>query len=263
MSHTLPEKPAPAPSRENEMRQQLAQLRDQQERLFAQLHAGEQHFKQLARSVWRVQEDERRRLARELHDGIGQHLTALRHRLDVMARASDTAPPPPLQQALELCELAIEETRELSRLLRPQILDDLGLEAALRWLARHTNESADCVVVVEVGAMLVHVDGDLATLIFRVAQEALTNARKHAQARNIVLRLSHRADQLHLLIVDDGVGCDVDTAFAKSSNGQSTGLASIRERVRLFGGRFSLLSQPGEGVQLRVSLPLPIDEAAA
>ena len=260
MSHALPEKPAPTPSREIEMRQQLAQLRDQQERLFAQLHSGEQHFKQLARSVWRVQEDERRRLARELHDGIGQHLTALRHRLDAMARAGDP-PPLPLQQALELCELAIEETRALSRLLRPQILDDLGLEAALRWLARHTNESADCMVVVEVGALSAHVDGDMATLIFRVAQEALTNARKHAQARNIVLRLSHRAGHLHLLIVDDGVGCDVDAAFAKSSNGQSTGLASIRERVRLFGGRFSLLSQPGEGVQLRVSLPLPITQA--
>ncbi len=260
MSHAMPEKPAPTPSREIEMRQQLAQLRDQQERLFAQLHSGEQHFKQLARSVWRVQEDERRRLARELHDGIGQHLTALRHRLDAMARAGDP-PPLPLQQALELCELAIEETRALSRLLRPQILDDLGLEAALRWLARHTNESADCMVVVEVGALSAHVDGDLATLIFRVAQEALTNARKHAQARNIVLRLSHRAGHLHLLIVDDGVGCDVDAAFAKSSNGQSTGLASIRERVRLFGGRFSLLSQPGEGVQLRVSLPLPITQA--
>jgi signal transduction histidine kinase len=260
MSHAMPEKSAPAPSREIEMRQQLAQLRDQQERLFAQLHSGEQHFKQLARSVWRVQEDERRRLARELHDGIGQHLTALRHRLDAMARAGDP-PPLPLQQALELCELAIEETRALSRLLRPQILDDLGLEAALRWLARHTNESADCMVVVEVGALSAHVDGDMATLIFRVAQEALTNARKHAQARNIVLRLSHRAGHLHLLIVDDGVGCDVDAAFAKSSNGQSTGLASIRERVRLFGGRFSLLSQPGEGVQLRVSLPLPITQA--
>ena len=261
MSQTLPSKPATAPLRENEMRQQLAQLRDQQERLFAQLHAGEQHFKQLARSVWRVQEDERRRLARELHDGIGQHLTALRHRLDAMARGGD--PPPPLQQALELCELAIEETRALSRLLRPQILDDLGLEAALRWLARHTNESADCMAVVEVGAMAAPIDGDLATLIFRVAQEALTNARKHAQARNIVLRLSHRADHLHLLIVDDGLGCEVDAAFAKSSNGQSTGLASIRERVRLFGGRFSLLSQPGEGVQLRVSLPLPMTEASA
>ena len=102
------------------VRDQLAQLREQQERLFVQLHAGEQHFKQLARSVWRVQEDERRRLARELHDGIGQQLTALRHRLDALARSVDGAGDAsnPLHQALAICDSAIQETRALSRVLR-------------------------------------------------------------------------------------------------------------------------------------------------
>src|SRR3954463_9921821 len=115
------------------VREQLVRLREQQERLFAQLHSGEQHFKQLARSVWRVQEDERRRLARELHDGIGQQLTALRHRLDALARSVDGAQEAsnPLHQALAICDATIQETRALSRMLRPQILDDLGLEAAL------------------------------------------------------------------------------------------------------------------------------------
>src|SRR5215813_9353940 len=128
------------------VREQLVRLREQQERLFAQLHAGEQHFKQLARSVWRVQEDERRRLARELHDGIGQQLTALKHRLD----------------ALEICDSAIQETRALSRLLRPQILDDLGLDAALNWLARHSAESGGYEVEVDVTS-LPAIDGDLST----------------------------------------------------------------------------------------------------
>jgi signal transduction histidine kinase len=245
-----------------EMREQLARLREQQEHLFAQLHSGEQHFKQLARSVWRVQEDERRRLARELHDGIGQHLTALRHRLDVLARSEEIAAAGngSLQQALQLCDIAIQETRTLSRLLRPQILDDLGLEAALRWLARHTAEGTGCAIEVEVGALPGPVDSDLSTLLFRVAQEALANAQKHANARNIVVRLSHRAEHLQLLVVDDGRGCDTTAAFAKSSAGHSTGLASIRERVRLFGGQFSLVSQPDEGLQLRVLLPFTTGE---
>ncbi|MEO7326336.1 MAG: sensor histidine kinase [Dokdonella sp.] len=253
----------PLPADGSEVREQLARLREQQEQLCAQLHSGEQHFKQLARSVWRVQEDERRRLARELHDGIGQHLTALRHRLDVMARSEAVVASSngSLQQAQQLCEVAIQETRALSRLLRPQILDDLGLEAALRWLARHTAEGSDSSIEVEVGVLPFPVDNDLSTLLFRVAQEALANAQKHAHARNVVLRLSHRADQLQLLIVDDGCGCDVTAAFAKSSNGHSTGLASIRERVRLFGGRFSLISQPDEGLQLRVILPFSADES--
>jgi signal transduction histidine kinase len=245
------------------MRDQLFRLREQQERLFAQLHSGEQHFRQLARSVWRVQEDERRRLARELHDGIGQHLTALRHRLEVLARADPAASNGPLGEALALCETAIEETRALSRLLRPQILDDLGLEAALRWLARQTSEGSGCAVEVEVGPLPADLDGDLSTLVFRVAQEALTNAHKHARARNVVLRLILRSDHLLMLVVDDGEGCDIGEALAKSSSGVSTGLASIRERVRLFGGQLALDSRPGEGLQLRVTLPLPSAEASA
>lgn len=256
--------PRPTPSPEAAMRDQLARLREQQERLFAQLHSGEQHFRQLARSVWRVQEDERRRLARELHDGIGQHLTALRHRLEVLARADAAAGAGgPLQEALALCETAIEETRALSRLLRPQILDDLGLEAALRWLARQSSEGSDCAVEVEVGALPDDLDGNLSTLVFRVAQEALANAHKHARARNVVLRLARRGDYLSMLVVDDGDGCDIEQALARSSNGESTGLASIRERVRLFGGQLALDSRPGEGLQMRVTLPLATNEASA
>ena len=262
MTREVPQRPGSPP--ETVIRDQLARLREQQERLFAQLHSGEQHFRQLARSVWRVQEDERRRLARELHDGIGQHLTALRHRLEVLARADANAGAGgPLHEALALCETAIEETRALSRLLRPQILDDLGLEAALRWLARQSSAGSDCAVEVEVGTLPDDLDGNLSTLVFRVAQEALANAHKHARARNVVLRLGQRGDHLSMLVVDDGVGCDIEQALARSSNGESTGLASIRERIRLFGGQLALDSRPGEGLQMRVTLPLAPTETSA
>ncbi|HVV97952.1 MAG TPA: sensor histidine kinase [Rhodanobacteraceae bacterium] len=247
------------------MRDQLARLREQQERLFVQLHAGEQHFKQLARSVWRVQEDERRRLARELHDGIGQQLTALRHRLDALARSIDGADEPscPLHEALAICDSAIQETRALSRLLRPQVLDDLGLEAALNWLARHSAESGGFEIEIDAAHAPPSIDGDLSTLIFRVAQEALANVLKHANARHVVIRLAERGGEwLQLLIVDDGVGFDVDAAFERASGGYSTGLASMRERVRLFGGRFTIVSRPGEGMQLRVLIPLLQGDAA-
>lgn len=237
-----------------DMRDLLARMREQQEHLFAQLQSSEQHFRRLARSVWRVQEDERRRLARDLHDGIGQHLTALRHRLDALARERDGADNTPLREAIALCETAVEETRAMSRLLRPQVLDDIGLDAALRWLARQT-ESESCAIEVDVGT-LPELDESLATLVFRVAQEAFTNAHKHARARNVVLRLAARGGRLQLLVVDDGVGCDVDAALDKSRSGDSTGLASIGERVRLFGGDLALSSRAGEGFQLRVTLPI-------
>jgi len=246
----------PIENPEQQMRSELQRLAEQQNRLFAQLQAGEDHFKQLARSVWRVQEDERRRLARELHDGIGQHLTALRHRLQGMEQDQAECQDHRLQQSLSLCETAIEEVRALSRLLRPQILDDLGLEAALQWLARHSAEDSGCSIQVDVGRLDQELDGDLKTLLFRVVQEALANALKHAHADNVVVRISQRGSSLQLLIVDDGAGCDVEAALARSSQSESTGLASMRERVRLFGGQLALASQPGEGLQLRVRLPL-------
>lgn len=241
------------------MRNELQRLSEQQNRLFAQLQAGEEHFKQLARSVWRVQENERRRLARELHDGIGQHLTALRHRLQGLGQNAENNGDIRLQQATSLCEIAIEEIRALSRLLRPQILDDLGLDAALQWLARHSSEDSGCTIEVDVGTLPDGIDSDLSTLIFRVVQEALANALKHAQARHVVVRLSQRGRGLLLLVVDDGVGCDVDAALQRSSESESTGLASMRERVRLFNGQLELISQPGEGLQLRVRLPLAVE----
>lgn len=248
------------PSDQDDLRQQLLQLGLQQQKLLVQLQSGEQHFRKLARSVWRVQEDERRRLARDLHDGIGQHLTALRHRLDRLAGGSTPASADSVQEALSLCDAAIRETRALSRLLRPQILDDLGLEAALRWLARQSSEGRGCAIEIAISDLPDPLDGELSTLIFRLAQEALTNASKHAQAQHVVIRLSCRAERLQLLVVDDGVGCNVDAAWARSSSGESTGLASMRERVRLFGGQFLLQSQPGEGLQLRINLPITGDD---
>ena len=250
----------PRTGEENQkMRDELQRLSDQQSRLFAQLQAGEDHFKQLARSVWRVQDNERRRLARELHDGIGQHLTALHHRLHGLARNPGCSVDERLQQASTLCETAISEVRALSRMLRPQILDDLGLSAALQWLARYSSEDSGCMIEVDVGDLPEDFDSELSTLIFRVAQEALANALKHAQAKHVVMRLTRRANHLLLLIVDDGCGCDVERAWRRSSESESSGLASMRERVNLFGGQLELISQPGEGLQLRVRLPLTVE----
>src|SRR5262249_27290199 len=114
---------------------QLQELLQQQRELVARLQKGQDQFKRLARSVWSVQEQERRKLARDLHDGIGQNLTAI---VNLLALALDkpAGVRMHLTKARELAEMTLQETRELSRLLRPTILDDLGLEAALRWLTR-------------------------------------------------------------------------------------------------------------------------------
>lgn len=201
-----------------------------------------------------AQEDERRRLARDLHDGVGQNLTALKHRL---SQAIDSLPSTSpahamLESALALCADTLEDTRELSRLLRPPILDDLGLEAALRWLARSVGEGAALDIVLDLQP-LPPLDGDLQALVFRVAQEALNNAAKHSGAREVLVRLVARGGLLQLHVADDGRGCDPDVVLASGGSG----LGGMRERPRLYDGRLELVSAPGEGTRLRAVLLLP------
>lgn len=232
----------------------IGQLRQQYQALLDRLQRNEREFRRLGRSVWQVQEDERRRLARDLHDGIGQNLTALKHRLSQLRDDQD------LQQAgfreridtaIALCGDTLEDTRELSRLLRPPILDDLGLEPALRWLARSLGESADLAITIEIEP-LPPLDGEMQTLLYRVAQEALNNASKHAQASTVLLRLVARDGRMQLQVVDDGRGCDPEQALRSGGSG----LGGMRERLRLYGGGLELHSAPGAGTRLRAIVPL-------
>ncbi|AXK71515.1 sensor histidine kinase [Lysobacter sp. TY2-98] len=224
---------------------------DRYAQLLQRLEANEREFRRLGRSVLRVQEDERRRLARELHDGVGQNLTALKHRLAQLRDAADVDPTlrDALDAAVALCADTLEDTRELSRLLRPTILDDLGLEPALRWLGRSVGQAAGISIAVEVEP-LPPLDGERETLLFRVAQEALNNIAKHAQARSVLMRVVERDGRLQLQIVDDGVGFDPSLRAAGS------GLSGMRERLRLFAGTLEVHSAPGDGTRLRAVVPL-------
>ena len=221
------------------------------EQLLTRVEANEREFRRLGRSVLRVQEDERRRLARELHDGVGQNLTALKHRLAQLRDSMEQVPEPlrdGLDAAIALCADTLEDTRELSRLLRPTILDDLGLEPALRWLGRSIGQAAGIAVAVEIEP-LSDVDGERQTLIFRIAQEALNNIAKHAHARSVLVRLVERGGRLQLQVVDDGVG------FDPAERARGSGLSGMRERLRLFEGHLEVHSAPGHGTRIRAVVP--------
>ena len=232
----------------------LLAIRAQYQLLLQRLEANEREFRRLGRAVWRVQEDERRRLARELHDGLGQNLAALKHRLGQIG--SELTPEQSnlrdkLDTALALCAGALEDTRSLSRLLRPPVLDDLGLAPALRWLARSVEEATGLAVVVEI-EHLPEVSEELQTLLFRVAQEGLNNAVKHAAANSVLLRLVERDRQLQLQVIDDGRGFDA----ARATGAGGSGLGSMRERLRLYGGQLELRTTHGSGTRLRATVPL-------
>lgn len=245
-----------------DLRRQLAELLQEQRQLIERLQGGQAYFQQLARSVWRVQEDERRRIANELHDGIGHNLAAVIH-LVANARsalraddATGTSALDALERAHAIAESTLQDTRAMSRLLRPQILDDLGLEAAMHWLARTYFETRGLDVRLAFHPAARPLDGDRATLVFRVAQEALANAARHAAATRVELVFDGRGANAVLRVADDGRGCDLAAALAGGSAGASSGLGGMRDRARLFDGNLHFDSAPGRGFTLTLDLPL-------
>lgn len=156
------------PDSVDEIYQRVRAIGRENERILNDLIAGEQRFRHLAKGVWQVQEDERRRLARELHDGIGQTLAALKNHLQWLAK-QDSQNNDGLSQAIELASDALEDTRELSRLLRPPVLDDLGLAAALGWLGRTVGKRFGFTVTVRAAELDPRPASELETVLFRIA----------------------------------------------------------------------------------------------
>jgi two-component system NarL family sensor kinase len=222
------------------------------ERLFSRLIEGERRFRSLAKAVWRVQEEERRRLARELHDGLGQTLTALTHQLERLGEKLDGAVAPELSDRLsdsvEMARLALNETRELSRLLRPPVLDDLGLVAALSWLARTLEQRTDLKVELTLDPLAERVDPDLKTLVFRLVQEALTNVLRHAGVDRAQVAVWRSGESLVLRVADAGRGFEPQAILGEGAT-TGSGLRGMRDRLELFGGRLEIASVPGQGTE--------------
>ena len=192
-----------------DVQSQLARVLCDNAALFQQLSESERHFRRLAKSVWAVQEDERRRVARELHDGLGQTLTALKIQIEVLAKdltRPDGAEEKKVNEMLALAGRALNDARELSHLLRPQVLDDLGLVSALQWLCRTIKERTGFEVTLKAGEEEDRLDPEVETAVFRIVQEGLTNAMKHSGASRAEVRLSREEGSLRLLVRDGGQG---------------------------------------------------------
>ncbi len=250
------------PDSMKEVSRRVEQIAQENARLFQELAAGEYRIRRLAKAIWAVQEEERKRIAGELHDGLGQNLTALKIQLELLvqeAQKLDSGLAPKLSEALGFAERALEEARELSHLLRPRILDDLGLEPALRWMGRTLSERTGIDIQVSCPGLEDRLDPDLETVIFRVVQEALTNAVKHSGIGNkgsLQVEVSRRGAWVHLSVEDQGAGFDSSLVLARGKIPNGSGLANIRDRVEVSGGKLSIRSVPGKGTRIEARLPL-------
>jgi GAF domain-containing protein/anti-sigma regulatory factor (Ser/Thr protein kinase) len=213
----------------------------------------------LSRRLLEAQETERRTIARELHDEIGQNLTALKINLQSMGRGGAARDVARVADSVEIVSELIGHVHDLSLDLRPSVLDDWGLEAAVRSYAEQ--QTARAGVRLELVSSLgeARFEAQTETVAFRVVQEAVVNVIKHAQAVTLRVELTCAADALAFTIADDGVGFDVVAAREAARRGASLGLLGMEERVRLADGVLDVFSAPGQGTRVVARLPLGSD----
>jgi signal transduction histidine kinase len=235
-----------------------AALAFQKARLFEQARATTGHLQVLSRRLLEVQETERRYIARELHDEVGQELTAAKLCLQAIQNMPEAAPlNQNLRECNEIIQLALKQIRSISLDLHPAVLDDLGLLPALRWFVDREAQWGDFKAQVIADNLPERLPAQIELVCFRVVQEALTNVSRHARAHEVKVELWLRGKELHLIVRDDGIGFYPADVLEKFMKTDSLGLLGMQERVMLAGGKFEIDSSPGRGCEIHVRLPLP------
>lgn len=227
--------------------------------LLNQLEDRNQELHALSERAINAQEEERKSIARSLHDDTGQALTMLIISLDKLESrlpAQDEDLVKDIQASRKLASNALAELRRIVFGLRPAILDDLGLLSAIRWYARSNLESAGVHFEVEAPDPLPDLPPQVAITLFRISQEAVNNILRHAAARSVIIHMSVQPGSICLQITDDGRGFDLQAASDNALPSHHLGLLGLRERAELLGGEIHLDSTPGQGTCLEVCLPL-------
>ncbi len=222
----------------------------------AALSEANERLRVLSRRLMEIQESERRAIARDLHDEIGQALTAMKLNL----RELRTLPncehvEEQIADSLEILAQVLQRVRSLALDLRPPLLDELGLVPALRWYAGRQAERAGWELRFSAEGAVTRPSPEIEIACFRLAQEALTNVARHSRAEWVEVRLEFGTREVVLVIRDGGIGFDLQDIRNRAHAGTSIGLSGMEERVRLAGGEFAIHSTPGEGTEIRALFP--------
>ena len=231
----------------------ILQLEHQSNARFNEISLARADLKELSARLVSAQESERRAISRELHDEVGQSLSALRVGLTNLAAvipvAADSEIREQVQSLARLAETSVGVVRNIALLLRPSMLDDLGLVPALQWQAREVGRQTGIAVNVAAEGVPDDLSEELKTCIYRVVQEALHNSVRHSAARDIRVTVRQVADKLHLTVQDDGRGFHAETE-------RGLGLVGMQERVTNLTGKFQIRSEIGRGTVITVDLPV-------
>jgi two-component system sensor histidine kinase UhpB len=213
----------------------------------------EREIRRLEAQARSTEEEERRRIGRELHDEAGQSMLLLRLQLEMIERDAPEPLRPRLAETRAIAERAVAELRRLVAALSPAVLERLGLKSALRHLAARFRKMHPAALRLRIPAPLDHLPVPTQEVIYRVAQECLQNIAKHSRATRVNLSLSAADKSIRLSVADNGAGFCAETA---RNQPMSFGLAGMRERAALLGGTLAVRSAPGVGVRITLQLPL-------
>jgi PAS domain S-box-containing protein len=219
---------------------------------------SQKELRSLTAYLQNVREDERTRIAREIHDELGQSLTGIKIDISWLKKklSNIVGPADPIQTKIDtllaLTESTIATTRELSLSLRPGILDDLGLATAINWQLKRFQEKVGIICMLQSDVAEITIPADYATALFRISQECLTNISRHANATKVEITLIEKGENLVLEIKDNGKGITTE----QIRNPISLGLLGMKERVKNLKGKFHISGAPGKGTKVRVELPM-------
>jgi len=225
-----------------------------------EVRESENRLRHLSTQLLVAQENERKRISREVHDSLGQSLSAIKFRvestLQEVRKSREKTIAKSLENLIPIVQQSIEEARRIQMDLRPSVLDDLGILATISWFCREFKITYPGISIeTQVGIREDEAPESLKTVIYRIMQEALNNIAKHSKADLVHLSLRKTDDKIELAIRDNGMGFDIEENLSLERSRRGLGLTSMRERAELSGGSFGIESIKGEGTTIRATWP--------
>jgi signal transduction histidine kinase len=248
----------------NELESRVIERTRQLQQKNSELREQAEVVRELSGRLLQMQDEERRRLARELHDSVGQLVAAMGMNLSVVERECDQISPVAAAAVAENLTLTHELSRQIrtiSHLLHPPLLDEVGLTSALRWFVEGFAERSKIQVSLDLPADFCRLPAEMETAIFRIVQECLTNVHRHSGSSSAAVRITNVANQLRVEVRDSGKGISPKKQSEMTGAGKTgVGMCGMRERLRQFGGQLQLVSEPGQTI---VVATLPVGEVLA